>query len=52
MMINNYNCVKEFDITNENIEEVKFYIRPWQYCTEFSNYLDVVVEMEILLIDG
>ena len=50
MMVNNYDCVKEFDITNENINVVEFYLRPRTFCTEYTMWFDCVVELEILLI--
>jgi hypothetical protein len=53
MMINNYNSVKEYDITFENIREIKFYLRPWNSVTSENSVLDVdfVCELELLLID-
>jgi hypothetical protein len=53
MMINNYNSVKEYDITYENIREIKFYLRPWNSVTTENSFLDVdfVCELELLLID-
>jgi hypothetical protein len=54
MMINNFNSVKEYDITFENIRQLKFYLRPWNsVTTENPHGLDVdfVCEPELLLID-
>jgi hypothetical protein len=53
MMINNYNSVKEYDITFENIRELKFYLRPWNSVTNEKSVLDIdfVCELELLLID-
>jgi hypothetical protein len=53
MMINNYNSVKEYDITFENTRELKFYLRPWNNVTTENSVLDVdfVCELELLLID-
>jgi hypothetical protein len=53
MMINDYNSVKEFDITYENIRELKFYIRPWNSVTTENSFLDVdfVCELELILME-
>ena len=50
MMVNNYNSIKEYDITDDNITTVKFYIRPWTYWTDITFYIDCVVELELMLI--
>ena len=52
MMINNYNSIKEYDITNDNITDVRFYIRPWNSWTNYPFYIDCIVELELLLIDN
>jgi hypothetical protein len=51
MMINNYNSTKEFDITDDNINEVKFYIRYWSSSINLNFILDAVVELELLIVD-
>jgi hypothetical protein len=51
MMINNYNSTKEFDITNDNINEIKFYLRYWSSATNFNFIIDAVVELELLIVD-
>ncbi|GHU19240.1 hypothetical protein FACS189472_08740 [Alphaproteobacteria bacterium] len=53
MMVNNYNSVKEFDITNENIREIQFFLRPWHSYTDNidTSPIDFVCELELLLID-
>ena len=51
MMVNNYNSIKEYDITDENMTDVKFYIRPWTYWTDITFYIDCVVELELMLVD-
>jgi hypothetical protein len=53
MMINNYNSVKEFDITYENLREIKFYLRPWNSVINENSVLDIdfVCELELMLID-
>jgi hypothetical protein len=33
MMINNYNSVKEYDVTYDNLRKVMFYLRPWNALT-------------------
>jgi hypothetical protein len=54
MMVNNYNATKEYDVTYDNIREVKFYLRPWNGFvadTPTPTYIDFVCELELLLID-
>ena len=55
MMINNYNCVKEFDVTYKNIRELSWYItdalkNPYPN-DDNAHVLDLVVELELLLTD-
>jgi hypothetical protein len=52
MLVNNYLSEKEFDITNENLHNIKFYIRPFKYYTLFlkdNDVLDFVAELELVL---
>ena len=54
MMVNNYNSVKEYDITYENMREVHFYLRPWNslVTNKFEGHaVDFVCELELLLVD-
>ncbi|GHU25002.1 hypothetical protein FACS189472_18110 [Alphaproteobacteria bacterium] len=53
VMVNNYNCVKEFDFTMDNLREATFYIRSWSGHTDnmYRSYVDFVGELELLLID-
>jgi hypothetical protein len=56
MMINNYNCVKEYDVTYDNIREIKFYLRPWNGFTTSDAgpsgvpQVDFICELELLLV--
>jgi hypothetical protein len=54
MMMNNYDCVKEFDITYSNIRDLTFWCRnglqkPYPIS---MMYMDLVVELELLLTTG
>jgi hypothetical protein len=51
MMINNYSLTKELDMTNDNINENKFYLRYWSSTTNFNFIIDAVVELELLFVD-
>ncbi|GHU20311.1 hypothetical protein FACS189472_11430 [Alphaproteobacteria bacterium] len=53
MMVNNYNCVKEFDVTMDDLREMTFYIRTYNGHTDqrFCNYVDFVAELELMLVD-
>jgi hypothetical protein len=54
MMVNNYNCTKEYDVTYDNLREVRFYLRPWNgyvIDTHVPTYIDFCCELELLLID-
>ncbi|GHU18320.1 hypothetical protein FACS189472_06480 [Alphaproteobacteria bacterium] len=53
MMVNNYNCVKESDVTMDNLREVTFYIRSWSGHTDnmYRSYVDFIAELELLLVD-
>jgi hypothetical protein len=51
MMINNYNSTKEFDMTDDYINDVQFYIRYWSSAIHLNFILDCVIELEILLVD-
>jgi hypothetical protein len=54
MMMNNYNCVKEFDVTHLNIRELTWYVingigNPFPGID--YQHMDLVVELELLLIE-
>jgi anaerobic ribonucleoside-triphosphate reductase len=51
MMINNYNSTKEFDVTDDNIKDVQFYLRYWTSSIHFNFILDCVIEIELLIVD-
>ncbi|GHU18857.1 hypothetical protein FACS189472_07790 [Alphaproteobacteria bacterium] len=53
MMVNNYNSVKEFDVTMDNLREMTFYIRTWNGYTDqrMPSYVDFICELELLLVD-
>ncbi|GHU18242.1 hypothetical protein FACS189472_06280 [Alphaproteobacteria bacterium] len=53
MMVNNYSSVKEFDITNESIREIQFFLRPWHSFVDSTKAspIDFVCELELLLVD-
>jgi hypothetical protein len=55
MMVNNYNCTKEYDVTYDNLREVKFYLRPWNGWvadTPTPTYIDFMCELELQLLDS
>jgi hypothetical protein len=49
MMANNYNSEKDFDVTYENLTDVKFYVRPWNSYTGWLHPIDFVCESEIII---
>jgi hypothetical protein len=49
MMVNNYLSEKEFDVTNDNLQVVKFYIRPWNSYCGYTIDVDFVGELELIL---
>jgi hypothetical protein len=49
MMVNNYFSEKEFDVTNDNLKVVKFYIRPWNCYCGYTLDVDFVGELELIL---
>jgi hypothetical protein len=51
MMINNYNSAKEFDVTDDYLNDVQFYIRYWSSTIHLNFILDCVIELELLLVD-
>jgi hypothetical protein len=57
MMINNYNCVKEYDVTHNNLQYLEWKLEgthgfsPFYHNVAQINYIDMVVELELLLVD-
>jgi hypothetical protein len=49
MMVNNYLSEKEFDVTNDNIRDAKFYIRPWDNFTGWQYQVDFIGELEVMV---
>jgi hypothetical protein len=50
MMINNYNSTKEFDVTDDYINDIRFYIRYWSSAIHLNFALDCVIEIELLIV--
>jgi hypothetical protein len=51
MMINNYNSTKEFDVTDDYLNDIQFYLRYWASAIHFNFILDCVIEIELLIVD-
>jgi hypothetical protein len=54
MMLNNYNCIKEFDITYLNINELDWYVidsRFKPFPDVHGLHMPMVIEMELLLVN-
>jgi sensor histidine kinase YesM len=51
MIMNNYNSVKEYDITNSHLTQLEFDVMNLGH-SNVSEILKCIIEIEILLIDG
>jgi hypothetical protein len=51
MMINNYNSTKEFDVTDDYLNDIQFYIRYWSSTINLNFILDCVIEIELLIVE-
>jgi hypothetical protein len=49
MMVNNYNCTKEFDVTYSNLRQLTWDILQWDNSSVVDTKTNLIVEMELML---
>jgi hypothetical protein len=51
MMVNNYNSIKEFDVTYSNLTELTWDIEQWTGKSIVDGKTNLIVEMELMITD-